>query len=86
MSADTLSLHRTKLALQKYDELRARYNDSAGKLTEDEYVALLTAWDEAELDVKTAFALDTADRNQAANARLVAPNDPWLRGLVEKYT
>lgn len=82
---NTLSLNRTNLTLQKYDELRARHNDSSGKLSNEEIEALWAAWDAAEDDVKSAFALDTSDRNQPENARLVSPNDPWLRRLVEKY-
>jgi hypothetical protein len=42
-------------------------------------------WDRLSVLVADAFALDTADRNKAATARLVHPKDSWLRRLLEKY-
>jgi hypothetical protein len=35
--------------------------------------------------VKEAFADDTADRNQRETAMMVAPRDPWLRGLIARW-
>ncbi len=37
----------------------------------------------AEDLVRDAFVLDTQDVNQEAQARLIHPDDPWLRRLVE---
>jgi len=78
-------LTRTKAALDAYDQVRAAFD--AQDPRNDDWSAelsleLAAAVDRAAAAVGEAFALDTADRNDPAVARTIAPNDPWLRRLV----
>jgi hypothetical protein len=78
---------RTRKALKKYDAskpARARRWETAAT---DQDVAAAVAQDKAAEDlVREAFAVDTKYINSKDRALLVRPDDPWLRGLVEKHT
>lgn len=82
-----LSLARTKVALEAYDDVHAQWQaeldkDAPDNAQEHRLYELVCA---AELVVGEAFALDTADRNDPRDARRISPQSPWLRDLVRKY-
>ena len=85
---DPLTLTCTRAAVVSYDRVYEAYqilmfgNTYVTNAESDVAYALVEA---AELAVREAFALDTADRNSRQNAMLVGPRDPWLRRMLEKY-
>lgn len=92
---DSLSLARTKAALEAYDRADAAYqkavDDGKSKPTAEEARAyneltdkLLAEVERAAEKVGEAFADDTADRNSRSTALLTRPSS-WLRQMVEKY-
>lgn len=85
LRVDALRLPRTKAALEVYDRAKAAYQAAAGSAPLKVLQRLDVVWDSAGLEVKMAFAQETADRNQTKNALLVSPEDPWLRRLVGRY-
>lgn len=76
-------LTRTKQALEKYDAVRARFDELVGDGT-GEIDDVLEQLLRAEDAVGEAFAADTADRNDPATARMIVPCT-WLRRMVAKY-
>lgn len=81
MPLKPLDLTRTRQAVEAYDR-RREYLLQVEAAADDE------RWAEEERLAKAvgeAFALDTADRNDPATARLIRPGDPWLRALLAKY-
>jgi len=85
---DPLTLTCTRAAVVSYDRVYEAYqilmfgNTYVTNAESDAAYALVEA---AELAVREAFALDTADRNSRQNAMLVGPRDPWLRRMLEKF-
>ena len=85
---DPLTLTCTRASVGEYDLVYEAYqilmfgNTYVTNAESDAAYALVEA---AELAVREAFALDTADRNSRQNAMLVGPRDPWLRRMLEKF-
>ena len=87
--ADWPDLTRTAAAIDSYDAIRESYlkgcQARAQRTGEDEGCATWKDLRDATNAIKEAFADDTADRNQRETALMVAPRDPWLRGLVARW-
>ena len=82
----TLSLHRTRVALDSYDAdgpRRAAVWEDA--LTDEDVRAAEVEERKAADLVREAFALDTAHINNRGQAFAVNPGDTWLRDQVAKY-
>ncbi len=73
----------TRKAISEYDARRTARNAlySNAKTIEDLEHAVSTNRTAVER-VRSAFYKDTKDRNNPDQARLVHPDDPWLRSLV----
>jgi hypothetical protein len=71
----------TAAAVRRYDCAGARMSRHQGDTPIE---ALVAAYDTALLEVRTAFANDTADINSKENAFLVTPdgNNGWLRKML----
>ena len=80
-----LKLTKTKKAIERYDVLRAQYDQNLEKLSCEQADRLFWLMDQAADAVREAFAEETADRNRRDQAMLVGPKDPWLRQMAEKY-
>lgn len=82
----SLSLIKTKSALEEWDRTRAERLHRFEVAENDEEVRLAEAALEHQwLKVSKVFYEETKDRNSVQNCRLVNPDDPWLRELVKKY-
>ncbi len=79
-----VSLSRTKAALEVWDagaEARAkRWHDA---LTNKAVWACVKRDEQEALPIQKSFASETP--NSLDRAKLVLPDDPWLRRLVTKY-
>lgn len=82
----SLSLIKTKSALQEWDRAQPELTRSISLISDEEGLRLWEArLEELWLKVSDAFYEETKDRNSVQNCRLVNPDDPWLRDLVKKY-
>lgn len=88
MAANDLpNMDRTAEAIREHDRVALRVAEIVGgECSRDEILERLDELKMSEAAVGEAFALDTADRNSADNAKLVTPNghNGWVRRLLHE--
>lgn len=78
---------RTRQALQAYDAEKPSIAALFELAMTNEEVEFAVKAEKEEADkVREAFFEDTKEVNSRDHAKLVHPNDPWLRAVVAKFS